>query len=179
MSRRAVFLDRDGVINEAIVKNGRPYPPAHLGELVIPVDVPAALAGLKQDGFLLIVVTNQPDVARGTTPRSVVDGINGHLRETLLLDDIMTCFHDEADQCACRKPRPGMMLQARDDHGLDLARSFLVGDRWRDIDAGHAAGCRTIFLNRGYDERQPDSPDFVCVSLSEAAAWIRSVAAQT
>ena len=111
--RSAVFLDRDGVLNEAIVRNGKPYPPRDLSELVITRGVAAALQALKNEGFLLIVVTNQPDVARGTISRADIDKINARLSAILPLDAIEVCEHDAAAQCDCRKPKPGMILRAR------------------------------------------------------------------
>lgn len=174
MSRRAVFLDRDGVINRAIVRDGRPYPPRDLSELEVLPGVPDALSRLSAEGFLLVVVTNQPDVARGALERSVVEEMNARLRETLPLDEVRVCYHDESDGCPCRKPAPGMILEAVKDHGIDIRRSYLVGDRWRDLEAGERAGCRTVFVDHGYRERPPDRCDFRVRSLSEAAEAILS-----
>lgn len=170
--RAAVFLDRDGVINAAVVLEGKPYPPASAAELEILSDVPDALARLSAAGYVLVVVTNQPDVARGKQRREEVDEIHSRLRGALPLDAVYCCFHDDRDACACRKPGPGMMLDAARDLGIDLSRSFVVGDRWRDVDAGLAAGCRTVFIDRGYAERQPSQCDLRCGSLAEAADWI-------
>ncbi len=171
--KRAVFLDRDGVINRAVVRVGKPYPPGSDSEMEIDPDAPTALALLKQAGFLLLVVTNQPDVARGAQRRETVEAIHARLREALPIDDVYTCYHDDADGCACRKPKPGLLLEGAARHGVDLSASFLVGDRWRDIDAGHAAGCRTVWIDRGYGERGPSSPAAARVaSLREAANWI-------
>ncbi len=172
MSRRAVFLDRDGVINRAIVREGKPYPPAGLEELKILPGVAQALTRLKEAGFALIVVSNQPDVARGTTPRAAVESINASLGASLPVDEFRTCFHDSGDACECRKPRPGMLLAASRDHGIDLSASFMVGDRWRDVEAGQRAGCRTLFIDYGYDERQPETCDYRVRSLTEAAEII-------
>lgn len=175
MSRRAVFVDRDGVLNRAFVRDGKPYPPKDLSELEILPHVLEALQSLKAQGFDLIVVTNQPDVARGTMKREEVDAINNRLRAELPLDEIVTCFHDGSDNCDCRKPKPGMLLRMEKERGIDLKRSFLVGDRWRDIEAGIAAGCKTIFIDYGYSERSPAAKaDYVCKALSEAVGWIRA-----
>jgi D-glycero-D-manno-heptose 1,7-bisphosphate phosphatase len=172
---RAVFLDRDGVLNEAVVRDGRPYPPPSPAEVRIVADAPAALVRLKALGLPLIVVTNQPDVARGTQSRDAVERIHQYLRACLPVDDFLSCFHDDSDGCACRKPLPGLILEAAARHGVDPARSFMVGDRWRDIDAGAAAGCRTVWIDRGYRERGPAAPPDVTVdSLSAAAEWIVS-----
>ncbi len=169
---RAVFLDRDGVLNEPVIRDGRPYPPS-LENLKIYPGAPEALGRLKQAGFLLIVVTNQPDVARGTQSREAVAAINNAIRAALPLDDLLVCWHDDRDVCDCRKPKPGLLLQAAAAFQIDLRRSFLIGDRWRDIDAGVAAGCRTILLDYGYRERQPaNTPDFRARSLGEAVTLI-------
>ncbi len=169
---RAVFLDRDGVINRAIVREGKPYPPKDLSELEIIAGVPEALAALKQADYVLIVVTNQPDVARGTVAKDVVEGINQHLKERLPLDEFRTCYHDDHEHCDCRKPAPGALLAAAAEHGIDLQASYMVGDRWRDVEAGQRAGCKTIFIDYGYSEKQPAQVDFRVHSLKEAALAI-------
>jgi D-glycero-D-manno-heptose 1,7-bisphosphate phosphatase len=170
--KRAVFLDRDGVINRSIVRNGKPFPPASLGEVEILPQVELALNSLKAAGFVLIVVTNQPDVASGKTPKLVVDQINCFLQDSLPIDEIRTCYHDDRDLCLCRKPLPGAFFSCAKEHQIDLEASFMVGDRWRDIEAGHAAGCKTFFINYKYQEKQPDLPDFIVSSLAEAAEII-------
>ena len=175
--RRAVFLDRDGVLNEPILRDGRPYPPSGLEELTIVPDARTALAHLKQCGFLLVVVTNQPDVRRGTSAQADVERIQEHLASQLPLDDFFTCYHDDSDHCDCRKPLPGLLLKAAARYGIDLAKSYMVGDRWRDIDAGSAAGCRTVLIDRHYNERKSAAaPDCVVVSLAEACNWICATA---
>ncbi len=173
MARRAVFLDRDGVLNEAVVRNGKPYPPSSPAELRIIPGTAEALARLKERGFLLLVVTNQPDVARGSQSRGAVDEMNRSLSSMLPVDAVFTCFHDDTDSCDCRKPRPGLMTRAAKEYGIDLAQSYLAGDRWRDIEAGATAGCKTVWIDRGYQERRPSSPpDMRVRSLSEAVDWI-------
>jgi D-glycero-D-manno-heptose 1,7-bisphosphate phosphatase len=166
--RRAVFLDRDGVINRAIVRDGKPYPPASLAELEILPGVLEALQKLHDANYLLVVVTNQPDVARGTSKREEVEIINAFLSSQLPIDDFKTCYHDSSDKCNCRKPLPGAFLEAAQEHNIDLSKSFMVGDRWRDIEAGASAGCKTFFINYRYAEQKPDAPDFIVSSLLEA-----------
>jgi D-sedoheptulose 7-phosphate isomerase len=171
--RRAVFLDRDGVINRAFVREGKPFPPSTLQELEILPGVPEALCELKQHGYKLLVVTNQPDVARGKQSRQTVDAMHQALSARLPLDDVLVCYHTDQDNCDCRKPMPGMLLEAARKHNIDLAASFMVGDRWRDIEAGYNAGCKTILIDYGYSERPPDrEPDLRVGSLREAADWI-------
>jgi D-sedoheptulose 7-phosphate isomerase len=170
---RAVFLDRDGVINRAFVRDGKPFPPSTLQELEILPGVPEALHELKQHGYELLVVTNQPDVARGTQSQQTIEAMHQALRARLPLDDVLVCYHTDQDKCDCRKPMPGMLLEAARKHNIDLAASFMVGDRWRDIEAGYNAGCKTILIDYGYSERPPDrGPDLRVGSLREAADWI-------
>ncbi len=169
---RAVFLDRDGVINANLDRNGKPVAPRSLAEFRILPGVPEAARRLKEAGFLIVIVTNQPDVANGLTPRPVVEAMHDEIRSKLPIDDIMTCFHADADRCACRKPKPGLLLDAAERHGIDLSSSWIVGDRWRDVLAGQAAGCRTIFVDYGYVQDQAAVPDSTVASLSEAAAII-------
>ena len=169
--RKAVFLDRDGVLNRAVVRDGRPYPPASLADLEILAGVSDACTALRHAGFLLVVVTNQPDIARGKQSVHAVDEINEYLKRELQLDHVRVCPHDDADRCACRKPAPGLLLDAARDFGIDLGQSFLVGDRWRDIEAGRQAGVRTILIDYQYREKRADA-SHVVQNLSEAADWI-------
>jgi D-glycero-D-manno-heptose 1,7-bisphosphate phosphatase len=170
--RRAVFLDRDGVLNQAVVRDGKPYPPATVDELKILPGVPAALDRLKAAGFVLVVVTNQPDVARGKTSRDVIESMNARLMQELTLDEILTCYED-GDDCRTRKPNPGLLLDAAVKYDLALPTSFMVGDRWRDVEAGRRAGCRTVFIDYGYREKKPDHPpDLTTDGLLAAANWI-------
>lgn len=170
--RVAVFLDRDGVLNRAVVRDGHPFPPSALDEVEILPGVAQALARLRGAGYLLIVVTNQPDVARGTARMEDVEAINREIGAQLPLDEFCTCYHDSSDGCDCRKPRPGALIAAGERHGIDLARSYMIGDRWRDVEAGRSAGCVTFFIDYGYAERKPVKPDFRVASLSEAASII-------
>jgi D-glycero-D-manno-heptose 1,7-bisphosphate phosphatase len=168
-----VFLDRDGVLNAAMVRADKPYPPDALEDLAVLPGVPDALDRLRRLGFLLLVVTNQPDVARGDQTRAAVDALNAELARRLPLDDVLVCFHDDADGCACRKPLPGLLLRGAERYGVDLSASYLVGDRWRDIEAGRRAGVRTVFIDYHYDERRPEPPaDATAADLNAAVDWI-------
>jgi D-glycero-D-manno-heptose 1,7-bisphosphate phosphatase len=171
-SQRAVFLDRDGVLNEAVVRNGRPHPPANLEEFVLLPGVVEACARLRRAGFALIVVTNQPDIDRGAQDANTVAAMHQLLLTEIGLDAIYLCPHDDKSHCECRKPAPGMLLAASYEHGLDLSGSFIVGDRWRDIEAGRRAGCRTIHVDRHYEELRPQRPDAVVADLPSAGRWI-------
>jgi D-glycero-D-manno-heptose 1,7-bisphosphate phosphatase len=170
--RRAVFLDRDGVINRAVVRDGKPYPPDSLQELEILPGVADALARLRAAGFVNVIVTNQPDVATGRQRREVVEAMHAFLASKLAVDAVKVCYHAAADGCACRKPKPGMLLEAARELGVDLAASVMVGDRWRDVGAGQAAGCRSFFIDAGYAEKRPGKPYVAVKSLPEAVDQI-------
>lgn len=169
---RAVFLDRDGVLNEAVVRDGRPHPPASVEAVRVLDGVAEACERLVGLGWLLVVVTNQPDVARGTTDLATVEAVNRAVTDGLDIAEVLVCPHDDADGCGCRKPAPGLLLDAAARWGLDLGRCVTVGDRWRDVEAGRRAGTATVFVDRGYDEPRPADPDAVVADLGEAAAWI-------
>jgi len=172
---RAVFLDRDGVLNQALVSDGLPGTPRTVDEFVVLPEALACLEELKGRGFALIVVTNQPDVARGRQTLAVIEEMHRRLQAALPVDDVFVCLHDNADDCPCRKPRPGLLIEAQRKYGVDLSRSFLIGDRWKDIDAGNAAGCKTVFIDYGYRERGPATkPSARVASLRDAVDWIGS-----
>ena len=172
MKNKAVFLDRDGVLNKAIVRNGKPYPPNSLDEFEILPNVKEALLQLKSAGYLLIVVTNQPDVGRGTQHKSVVEAMHELLKSELPLDAIYVCYHGYVGECECRKPKPGMLIEAAKKYDIDLRQSYIVGDRSKDVDAGLAGGCCTVFIDYGYCEPLNTLPDFSTGTLQNAAKWI-------
>ncbi len=172
-----VFLDRDGVLNRTTIREGVTHPPESVAELELLPGVPDALNQLAQAGFALVVVTNQPDVARGVQTRERVEEIHAHLLATLPLLGVMVCYHDGPDNCECRKPKPGMLLAAAERWPLDLSRGYLVGDRWSDIRAGQAARCRSILVETPYSGREKCCPDALAANLSEAAAWILHMSA--
>lgn len=170
--KRAVFLDRDGVLNEAVVRDGKPYPPATAAEVRLVEGALKALRRLKEMGFLLLVTTNQPDVARGTLAEAALAEINAVLRASLPLDDIFCCIHT-GDGCECRKPKPGLLLEGAARYGLSLKDCYMIGDRWRDMDAAAAAGVRGVWIDYGYQEREPSAPPAARVkSTTEAVDWI-------
>jgi len=166
---RAVFLDRDGVLNKVSIKNGKPYPPKNLNELIILPGVKESLLAFQNANLLTIVVTNQPDVARGTIQVEEVEEINTFLVDNLTIDAFFVCFHDDKDRCDCRKPRPGLLIEAAKKYSIDLRESYMIGDRWRDIEAGNLAGCKTLFIDYSYNEKQPTSPTYRVKNIIEAA----------
>ncbi len=170
--RPAVFLDRDGVLNAALVRDGRPFPPQRLEDWQILPGVPDACKQLRSAGLLLIAVTNQPDIARGLLTERDISVLHRVLLTRIPLDEILVCPHDDSDACDCRKPAPGLLLEAADRWGVELARSVIVGDRWRDIEAGKRAGCWTVFVDAGYAEQAPKGQDLTVSSLAEAVPWI-------
>ena len=172
---RAVFLDRDGVLIRSHVRDGKPYAIADGDTPEILDGVAQACADLAADGFKLVLVTNQPDVARGKTSREFVETTNHYLKNTLKLDLVSACLHDDKDDCACRKPKPGLITEAAQRLELDTTQSVMVGDRWKDIDSGRQAGCWTVFIDCGYNEKTALNPDFRCTSLAQAVPWIRSI----
>ena len=166
----AVFLDRDGVINRAMIRDGKPYPPAQLDDFEILPGSVTSLSQLAAFGYILIGITNQPDVARGTQSREMVESFNTLIRSRLPVTQIFVCYHDNADRCDCRKPKPGLILQAAHEYGLDLSRSWMVGDRWKDIAAGQAIVLKTIFVDYHYAEAYEGPPaDFTVGDTAELA----------
>ncbi|MBD5655156.1 MAG: transaldolase [Candidatus Eremiobacteraeota bacterium] len=178
--RPAVFFDRDGVLNEAIARSGLPHPPDSLDDLRLAEGAREAISTLRTAGFVTICVTNQPDVARGTLSEQTADAMNAFVRRELDLDDVIACYHDDPDACSCRKPLPGMLLKGATRWSVDLSSSYMVGDRWRDIEAGDAAGCRTVYVDRDWPERPPARPpDAIVTSVTDATAWILANAGRT
>ena len=180
VGRRAVFLDRDGVINKPMVREGRPHPPGDIKDFELYEDVPDGCARLDLAGYLLVVVTNQPDVARRTQTRAAVEAMHRKMLDALpQIARVEVCWHagtEWADPCDCRKPQPGMVLRAAKALQIDLTQSFLIGDRWRDVDCGHAAGCRTVFIDRKYSESLRQTPDWTVQSFGQAAEVILGAA---
>ena len=170
---KAIFLDRDGVINRNIVRNGRPYAPEKLSDFVILPGVAKTVEALREAGLMVIVATNQPDVGAGRQSQAIIEQMHDILRREVPVDDIEVCFHVEGDDCQCRKPKPGMLLHAAEKYNIDLSQSWMIGDRWRDIEAGQAVGCRTVFVDYNYpNERRPERVDVVVRSLEEAVPFL-------
>lgn len=175
MKLGAIFLDRDGILNRPIIREGKPFPPARVEEVEIYGGLRKQLQRLKDHGFIIIVVTNQPDVARGTTSKATVEEINGLIaREIPAIDRFLICFHDSSDGCDCRKPQPGMLLAGAKEFDIDLQRSYMIGDRRGDIEAGVSAGTRTIFVDRAYRELPPAHYDYKVSSTNEALTIIEN-----
>lgn len=172
--RRAVFLDRDGVLIEAIVRDGKPFAARRWSEVKLIPGVREELFRLTAGGFLLFVVTNQPDIARRLLTLTEVEEIHAKLLKSLggesVIRQIYTCPHDNQDGCDCRKPKPGLILQAAETWRVDTAGSFIIGDRDADVKAGKAAGCRTVLIDMPYN--QEAAADYRAKTFREAADWI-------
>jgi D-glycero-D-manno-heptose 1,7-bisphosphate phosphatase len=178
-AERAVFLDRDGVIVTPEFREGRSFAPTTLDAFHLNESAPECLKSLKDAGFLLVVVTNQPDVGRGVISLSTMNEMHRRMRDALPIDDIRVCPHDRGDGCLCRKPRPGMLTDAAGALGIALDRSFMIGDRESDVAAGRAAGCRTVFIDLDYAaEPKPRDAHFTVRSLEEATACILAQATE-
>jgi D-glycero-D-manno-heptose 1,7-bisphosphate phosphatase len=173
--RRAVFLDRDGVINRCEVRGGKPYAPRHLSDFRLLPGASGAVRSLKRAGLLVVVVTNQPDIGHGLVDPAEVAAMHDKLKRALAIDDIKMCPHRQHTDCTCRKPKPGMLLEVARERHIDLKKSFMVGDRWSDVVAGQAVGCYTVFIDRGYREMRLARPDGYAASLAAAARLVLSL----
>ena len=168
----AVFLDRDGVLNRGFVKNGKSYAPRNIRDFKLLPYAAGSIQRLKESGFLVIVITNQPDINNGLVTFSEVDAMHSLLRKKTQITDVFVCPHSQLENCDCRKPKPGMLIEAARKYNIDLKRSFMVGDRATDIEAGLQAGCRTIFLNRHYKESPPKHQEKTFTSINSATNFI-------
>lgn len=163
----AVFFDRDGILVQAPIVQGRPHSARTVDEIRM---IPAAFQlceVLREARIPTFMITNQPDIARGLIERSVVDEQNQIVARALNLTEVAVCPHDDGDDCYCRKPRPGLIEKLGQKHRINLSTSVVVGDRWRDIDAGVAAGTLTLFIDYGYEERRPKNPTRTVHSTDE------------
>jgi D-glycero-D-manno-heptose 1,7-bisphosphate phosphatase len=167
---RAVFLDRDGVINSVIMRDGKPGSPRSLSEFQIDPGARTPLQRLRNAGFRLFVITNQPDIARGLLSPQTLERMHQQVITQLPIEAVAVCPHDDRDACRCRKPRPGMLERLAASEHLDLVGSFVIGDSWRDVGAARAAGCTAIILARNYN--RGDDADYRVGNLAEATQLI-------
>ena len=166
--RRAIFLDRDGTLNKAFIKNGLPFSPSSFNEFEILPGVKESILKLKKLNFVCLLITNQPDVSRGKIKKKAVIQMNNFLKSEIKLDDIFVCYHDDHDNCECRKPKPGLLLNAKKKWNINLNKSYMIGDRWKDVQAGINAGCKTVFINNNYKETKEVKANFITDSLLNA-----------
>lgn len=158
--KKAIFLDRDGIINRAEIHERKPYPPLRIGDVFLIDGIKDLIKKWHEKGYLVVVVTNQPDVGNHSVSQNKVDKINNYLKSQVNFDDIFVCYHGQREECNCRKPKIGLFLQAKEKHNIDLEKSYMIGDRWKDIVAGKNAGCTTIFIDYNYNEIKPQNPDY-------------------
>lgn len=168
----AVFLDRDGVLCRTFVRNGKSYAPRKLKDFILMPNSHQSVDNLKKAGFIVIVVTNQPDIGNGLVSLSIVESMHKKLFDKTKVDDIFVCAHSQNEGCNCRKPNPGMLLAAAKKHKIDLGKSYMIGDRASDIVAGQRAGCKSIFIDRNYAEGLPSYPEATVQSLQKAVSYI-------
>ena len=173
--KKAIFLDRDGVVNKAFIRNGLPTSPISLNELEILPGVKESILRLKKLNYICLLVTNQPDVSRGKIEKKTVIEMNNFLKKEIGLNDIFVCYHDDKDNCKCRKPKPGMIIQASKKWDIDVRKSFMIGDRWRDIQAGISAGCKTIFIDNNYNEDKRVKANYTFANLLDAVFIIEKL----
>jgi len=173
IKNKAIFFDRDGIINKSIIRENKPYPPKDLSEFVFVEGIKFLISQLKQKNYLLFIITNQPDVSRKTQTKENVETINKYIQSNLPIDEIFTCFHDDKDNCECRKPKSGMILEAAKKYNIDLKKSWVIGDRWKDIESGNNAECKTIFVDYCYDEKLKSKPNYIVKSIDEIKGVIK------
>ena len=169
---RGAFIDRDGVINKVKLQKNTPLPPSKIDEIEILEGVLEAITILTKKKFVPVVVTNQPDIARGLYSREHVDSINQRIGQLTGIKHFYVCPHDDNQFCYCRKPKPGLIKQAVLDLNLTMAGSIVVGDRWRDIEAGQSLKISSYFIDYSYDEKRPEQPYLKVSSLLEAAQQV-------
>ena len=172
MFKRGVFLDRDGVINKSKVINGKPYSPESTSEVVLIDGVPEAIKLLQRLEFVIVIVTNQPDISRKKMSVEISNSINDYIANKTGIEHFYVCPHDDRDKCLCRKPQPGLIHEAASKLHINVNKSFLIGDRWRDIQAGQEAGCECFFIDYNYNEIHPKQPFVKVSSLFEASRII-------
>src|SRR2546425_1474666 len=148
--KRAVFIERDGILNEVGVGPKNPIVPLTLEEFRIKKEAEPSLKKLKKAGFVLIVTSNQPGLSRGYQSRRELDRMHDLVKRCFPIDDLMICPHDESDHCPCRKPRPGLLIEAAFKWHLNLDHSFVISDKWQDAEAARTAGCTSLLLKSPY-----------------------------
>ena len=164
---KAIFLDRDGIINRAVVLDRKPYAATRLKEVFVVEGIKDLIKRWHDENYLVIVLSNQPDIANHVVSKSKVDKINNYLKSQVLFDDVFVCPHNDKDNCDCRKPKTGLFMQAVQKYPINFSKSYVIGDRWRDIESGNAVGCKTIFVDYDYNEKKPENPDIIVKKVSD------------
>ena len=175
MNKKAIFIDRDGIINKVVMREGTVSSPWRLEEFEILPDVKECLGAFKKMGFLNIVFSNQPDISRGFLKIDDLDKMHKIIADKLPMDEIKFCPHDDKAHCSCRKPKPGLILEAVEKWSIDLEKSYVIGDSWKDIGAGKAAGCKTFLLRREYNKDFQKDYNFEVNNLKEMVEIIKKL----
>ncbi len=169
---KAVFLDRDGVLIKApVTRDRKPLSIKNISKLKFLPTVIKTCKVLKSN-YLLIMITNQPDVSRKKIKKLKVDEINILIKKKLNLDDVFVCYTDN-DKSKFRKPNPGMILKAAAKYNINLKKSYFIGDRWKDIDAGRKAYCKTVFIDHNYNEKLNLKPNYKIKKFKEVLSFIK------
>ena len=167
----AIFLDRDGVLIKApLSKDRKPISIKKVDQITFIYGIKKFCKMFKKK-YLLIIITNQPEYIRKKNSKRNIETINNYVKNKLNIDDIFTCYSDD-EKNINRKPNPGMIFQAKKKYNINLKKSYFIGDRWRDVDAGNKSGCKTIFINRDYNENLNTKPNFITKKISEIYRYI-------
>ncbi len=169
---KAIFWDRDGVINEVTVVNNKTFCPRKFIDFKLTPGISNHFQKTKELEFKNIIVTNQPDIARGSMTMEALNEMHGLLEKELLVDEINYCPHDNG-QCDCRKPQPGLITKSAQKNNIDLSRSYIIGDAKNDMLAGRAAGCKTILLQRDYNDDAVEFADYIVTNINEMFNFIQ------
>lgn len=171
---RAFFLDRDGVINKSLLKKGKPLAPREFKQFKIIKNVDKSLIFLKKQGFKNIIITNQPDIKKGLIKNSTSKRINKEIKKKLQIDDIFICKHTDEDNCNCRKPKTGLIKKAKKKWNIDLKKSYLIGDRWRDIFLANKLKINCFYIDKNYKERKPKKYNYKVKNLYAAIRKLKN-----
>lgn len=169
---KAIFIDRDGVVNKSIVIDGKPHAPLNFSDFKILNGVEEALNNFKKQGFLTFIITNQPNIKLKNRTLNIVELelMHNYLLENFYVTKIYVCSHINEDNCRCRKPKIGNLLLASKEFNIDLSKSFFVGDRWQDVECAHNANIKTcFFIDYKYNEKRPVNKYFQVNSLLEVS----------
>ena len=171
---KGLFLDRDGVVNHSVIRYNKPYAPLNIKQVKIIPAIKNVIKFAKKNGFKVFIITNQPDVSRGLTKKEKVEEINKFINKELCdVDYIFTCYHDNQDQCECRKPKPGAFIALSQKYNIDLTKSIMVGDRAKDIEAAKNANCSSVFIDYGYNEIKPTDQTYTINAVDELLCCLK------
>ena len=169
--KSAVFIERDGILNLVRIENGHPVPPLRRSDFRLNLEAIQPIRQLRLAGFKLIVTTNQPWLSHGCLSRYELERMHEQLRQAFPIDDILVCPHEEMDECPCRKPLPGMFIEAAAMWHLDISRSFVLSDKWQDAEAARRIGCISVLVRSPWTGK--GHHDFLAPNLAAAVGIIK------